>query len=490
MPGNGTFHYQIEPMYDSLIGLDVKTQLDSNLGFVSSWSMSPDAKQWTFKNKTGVVFHNGDKASAADVKYSLEWFINPDSGSTFSTRALVLERVDVVDETTSVAVLKSPDIFFTYKQLTAGGTPWSADFLIPGKYVAEKGFKHAIQNPIGSGPYKFKSATGTQQIDYEATGVTHFFYGLPKYKSVTITVILESNTRIALLKSGGAEAAFVPIAPVSDLKKSGYDIVISQNQKTAYMTIHDQFRQTVTGGAPNPFTDARVRQAISIAIDRNVLNETFLNGTATPAISKLSPRDIGYRANAYTIPKQDLAKAKALIAEAGYPQGFSMDFYVWQVCNGIDNCGEILEAIAVWWERAGLKVNRILTTDVAFCCTGQAPRSKHDFSAPTVAGAWNGFNFPITAGVPTGIKSVLSRDTEDPDVDRLVIALASVKSADEYVSTVRQLEDVYVNKWIFLPLFYNGDAYAIKQGSGGATWNIGQKGIALNLNALLTGKGN
>ena len=487
LPGNGTFHYQIEPMYDELIGLDVKTQLEPNQGFISSWSMSPDAKQWTFKSKTGVLFHNGDKASAADVKASLEWYINPDSGSGFSARALILDRVDVVDETTSVAMLKVGDVFFTYKQLTSGGTPWSADLLIPGKYVAEKGFKFAIQNPIGSGPYKFKRGDNAE-IEYEATGVNHFFYGQPKYKTVTITVIPESNTRIALLKAAGAEAAFVPIAPVGDLRANGFDIVISQNQKTAYINIADQFRPTVTGGGPNPFTDARVRQAISIAIDRDLLNEKFLNKTATPTIAKLSPRDIGYKEGAYTVPKQDLAKAKALLAEAGYPNGFAMDFYLWQVCNGIDNCGEILEAIAVWWEAIGLKVNRNPTTDVAFCCTGQAPRSKHDFSAPTVAGAWNGFNFPITAGVPTGIKNVLLRDTEDPEVDRLLIALSAVKSTEDYISTVRALEDVYVNKWITLPLFYNGDAYAIKKGSGGATWNIGQKGIALNLNALLTGK--
>lgn len=475
-------------MYDELIGLDVNSQLDPNSGFLTSWTMSPDAKQWTFKNRTGVTFHNGDKANASDVKYSLEWYITPDSGAQYVARALFLERVDVVDETTSVAILKAPNIFFTYQQMTSGGTAWSADFLIPGKYVAAMGFKHAIQNPIGSGPYKFKSGDGKQQVDYEATGSAHFYYGLPKYKNFNITVISESTTRLALLRTGGAEMAFVPTAPIPDLKKSGFDLVSSEFQKSSYIAVLDQFRATLTGGGPNPFGDIKVRQALSIAIDRDLLVQQFMNGAAKASIQQLSPRDIAYKNPypMYPIPKQDIAQAKKLIAEAGYPNGFTVDMYMYNV-NGLDNGVEQMEAIAVWWESLGLKVNRKPADVVAVVLPLTA---KHDFSLPTVSGILSGFQFPVSAGSPAGVKGNIYRATEDPDIDQTTKDLVSVKTADEYTQVVRKLSDLNTTRYTLIPIYYWGDSYAIKSGMGGNTWNIGKKGISLNLNALLTGKGN
>ena len=489
LAGNQTFHYQIEPMYDELIGLDVNSKLDPNQGFITAWTISPDSKQWTFKSRTGVTFHNGDRASAADVKASLEWYINPDSGAGFAGRALILDHVDVPDETTSVAVLKAPSIFFTYLQLTSGGTPWSADFLIPGKALAEKGFKTLLQSPIGSGPYKFKSAVGVgnQNIEYEATGTPHFFYGLPKYKNFSIIIIEEAGTRLALVKTGGAEAAYLPTNSIPELRSAGFDIVAANYQKSAYISVADQFRTTLTGGGPNPFGDLRVRQALSLAVDRDLLVNKFMNGAAQPNVSFLSPRDLGYKLPypMNPLPKQDLVQAKKLLADAGYTN-FTIDMYLY-VTNGLDAGPDMMEAIAVWWESLGLKVNRKPADVVNVVLPAYA---KHDFSLPTVQGILSGFQQPLTAGSPAGVKGNIYRVTEDAEIDGLVKQLLTVSTPEDYNKTVQTLNERYVSQSINLYLFYWGDTYAIKSGLGGKDWNIGKKGISLNLNALLTGKGN
>lgn len=155
--------------------------------------------------------------------------------------------------------------------------------------------------------------------------------------------------------------------------------------------------------------------------------------------------------------------------------------------TGLDNAVEQIEAITVWWESIGIKVNRkpADVVEVVLPLT-----YKHDFTLPTVSGILSGFQFPVSAGSPTGIKGSIGRATEDADIDQATKDLVTVKTQDEYITVVRKISDLSIARWTEIPIYYFGDTYAIKAGLGGDKWNIGKKGISLNLNALLTGKGN
>lgn len=500
LPGLSFARSYLDTMFDVNLGEDANAQLDSKTGFVTAWDGGSDSKVWTLKTRSGVVFHDDSAATANDLKFSLQYYqhpgVNPSaSGST--TRAPNVASIEAPDDRTVVVTLKGPDIFFPFKYLTMESTGTSASFLLPKSYMESKGidlsspkslnFETASKSPVGSGPYKFKSDIVNQEVNMEAWERPHWLYGTVRFKTAQVRAIPDPSSRVALLRTAGVEAANIPHSAISSLKADGMDIRAEGNGRARFgwLSLQEQYKESYPGYGKNPLADVRVRQALSLAVDRDLIVQKFLAGVGEPNVASLSPQDLGYKAGAHPVPKQDLAKGKALLTEAGYPNGFTITMYQF-ITIGYPSGPEMMEAIAVWWESLGLKVNR-KTVESSGTYVGVVAKG---FSEPTAGGLWVGFRGSITAATPAGIKTGVTRVTEDDEIDQAHKAIAAATSLAAYTQAVQKLADLNVNKWIDVNLFVAGTTYAVRPGLGGATWNLGRggNGSSVNLNQLLSGK--
>ena len=494
LPGLSLSRSYLDAMFDVMAGEGATGDLDPTTGVTTAWQANSDATSWTVKMRPGILFHNGDTATAKDLKYSLDYYNHSGtntSGSGYATRQPPVASIQAPDEATVTIAFKAPSIFFPFQYLAIDSQGTSASYLLPKAYMEAKGadvaatkldFSFLSKNPIGSGPYKFKNDVVNQEVDMEAWERPHWLYGVPRYRVAQVVAIPDPSTRTALLKSGGLEAAQIARSFSPDLKKAGFDIVQAAGSRYGYISVQEQYK-TSYGSAKNPLADVRVREALSITIDRELIVQQFLLTLGAPTVSSRLPPAIGFKP--YPVPKRDLTKAKNLLTQAGYPTGFTLTVYLF-ITPGLPDAIEIMEAIAVWWEELGLKIERRSIDSSA----SYIPVVSKGFSAPTVGGIWWA-NVPrIVAGNLAGIKTNIIKVTEDDQIDQATKDLAGVTSRDDYIAKAQKLEDLNVQRWIAMPLFGNNNLFAVKQGLGGPTWNtgLGGNGTSVNLMQLLSGK--
>jgi len=436
--------------------------------------------------RSGVTWHNGEALTSKDIKYSLDYYSGPDSqaiSSNSATYKQYYERTDTPDDSTAVVVAKQGDVFLAQKMLSISGFGTGSGYVLPAAYQTSVGVGAANKKPVGTGPYKFKSDLPNQQLDLEAVA-NHYYYGVPRYKTATIFIVPEGTTRTALLRSGGAEGIDINKNDVERLK-ADFDVVQSPANKTLRYLIADQFITDIPGYGKNPTADARVRQAMSIAIDRDAIVKSFVKGLGKPAITPQDLYDPAFKS--VPAPKQDVAKAKALMTEAGWPNGFQMEVYLYTPGPGREESPEVMEAIAVYWEAIGIKSTRKPIEVIAWYSN---VLGKHNNPLPYAAGISNFFASGFTVGNPAGIKTNVNRIHEDAVVDTLLKQIAGATNYADYSKLAEQEVQRELDQWIPGPLYEIGDFWAIKKGLGGDKWNMGRSAYSINLGGLVSGKGN
>ena len=168
LPGISQRRHHLDAMFDNFVGTDSAGKLQGASGFASSWEMTPDGKQWTFKIRPGIVFHDGTGASSQDFKYSLEFYLLPTPMNNPPGLKDTLETVDAPDPTTAIVRLKKTDIFFPISYMSRSANLGGNGYVVPKAYTEAGGLETANRNPIGSGPYKFKEAKVGDRVTMEA----------------------------------------------------------------------------------------------------------------------------------------------------------------------------------------------------------------------------------------------------------------------------------------------------------------------------------
>jgi peptide/nickel transport system substrate-binding protein len=281
-----------------------------------SWAQSKDGLTYEFVVRKGVKFHNGDPVTAADVKFSFDRY----KGSGAKLLKERVREVQIVDPGRVRFVLKEPwPDFMTFYGTTATGSGW----IVPKAYVekvGDDGFKRA---PIGAGPYKFVSFNPGVELVMEAWD--GYWRKTPNVKRLVYRSMPEETTRAAALKKGEVDIAYLLTGPVAqDIQRSpGFKLVApKESQGTFWLDLPDQW------DPKSPWADRRVRLAASHAIDREALNQAETLGFSKPTGS-LIPRALEF-SKFFEPHAFDPARAKKLLAEAGYPNGFDAgDFYPW-----------------------------------------------------------------------------------------------------------------------------------------------------------------
>jgi peptide/nickel transport system substrate-binding protein len=327
-------------MHDALVKPMPGNLLTPSLA--ESWKVSPDGRVYEFKLREGLKFHNGDPFTAEDVRFSFH---------RAKGARVLQEKVRDVEIAGPYRVrfhLHEPwPDFMTFYGTYATGAGWIA----PKKYMEQVGPDGFKKHPIGLGPYKFVSHTPGVELVMEA--YEGYWRKMPSVKRLVYKSVLEPTTRMAMLKRGEVDLAYLLDAPqAQDIKKDpSLKLAFSGGIGTFYLDYFDQW------DPKSPWHDRRVRLAASHALDRQALSEAETLGASRPNGS-LVPRKFEFALPLDPHP-YDPAKAKQLLAEAGYPNGFDAgDLYPWPPYSSMG------EAVGGYLGAVGIKV-RIRTMERA-----------------------------------------------------------------------------------------------------------------------------
>lgn len=287
-------------IYDTLL---VQTEeLELEPGLATEWEQVDDLT-FEFKLREDVKFTNGEALTADDVKFTIE---RGKESANISHIVGAISSVEVVDEHTVRVSTSEP----FGPLLTHLAHPAAA--ILNEKAVTEGGEDYGL-NPVGTGPYKFVSWTTGDSITLVEN--EDYWGDAPKTKNVVFKVVTENSVRTVQLETGELDIAY-DIQP-SDVKRveddENLELLRDANLSTTYIGFNTQ---------KEPFDDVRVRQAINYALDMNAVVETVYQGVGSPAKGPLGPNVFGANTDLVEY-EQDIEKAKELLADAGFADGFT-----------------------------------------------------------------------------------------------------------------------------------------------------------------------
>jgi len=340
----------IKALFNGLMDYEAGTyNLEPDLA--KSFTISPDGKIYTFKLREDVKFHNGRKLTAEDIKYSIERAINPKTQSPgqgffwsikgfdemVAGKTTQLSGMTVIDPYTLKIELSRPDATFLHVMAI------NFAFAVP-KEEIEKYGQDFGKHPVGTGAFKMKEWKLGQHVVYERNP-DYYKTGLPRLDKIVFEVGQEPTVALLRLQRGEVDILGDGIPPARFLQvkndPQNADLIIEGGQlHTGYVSMNVRIK---------PFDNKKVRQAVNMAINKQRICK-IINNRAVPANQPLPPAMPGYDKN-YKGYAFDPAKAKALMAEAGFPDGFTTELYA----NNTDPNPRIAQAIQRDLAEIGIK---------------------------------------------------------------------------------------------------------------------------------------
>lgn len=333
-------------LYDALV---VRRQ-DGSLGpqLAESWRQA-NPTTWEFRLRKGVKFQNGEPFNADAMKATIDRYLDGKGRSPFVARAISGSKV--IDEYTIQLTTPKPDPILFENTIY-----WI--YPIPPKYYGTVGDQGFAEKPIGTGPFKFVSWTKGNSLTLEAN--LDYWKGRPKFKRLVIRILPEIATRVAALRAGELDIAMEVPPDQIPVIEADPRLRISQ---TAVPRI--VYLVTWSGGAgegTQPLKDKRVRQALNYAINVRSIIQDLLGGRANRSATIIPPLAFGHDKSVAPYP-YDPEKAKQLLAQAGYQDGFTVDL---DVPNGGPYLKpvDVGQAIAADLSKVGIKA-RLRTVEAA-----------------------------------------------------------------------------------------------------------------------------
>lgn len=283
----------------------VKPDENGNLipAVASSYETSKDALKYTFKLRKGIKFQNGSPVTVQDIKYSLDRAAGKDTGKPLKEELTNIKSVDIKDDSTVGVNLTKADSEFL---------PYLTVAIIP------KDYKDQNTKPIGTGPFKLVKYTPQQEIVLEKNK-DYWQKGLPHLDKVTYKITSDANSILVDLKAGSLDTAFIP-KDQADQILNDYNLLIGSANLLQQLSINN---------AVKPFDDVRVRQALYYAIDTQNIIDTVASGVGKSAGTNFfSSFKKYFKPGLEKTYKKNIDKAKELLKEAGYPNGFETSISV------------------------------------------------------------------------------------------------------------------------------------------------------------------
>ena len=413
-----------------------------------------DLNSWKFYLRKGFKFHNGNPFTAEDVKFSFERLSNPEV-SEFLNTGKSIAAIDIIDKYTVVIRTKDP-------------IPWFANnmhqvFIMDKESTEARDSGDVMVKPIGTGAYKLKEWVKGSYVRMVAN--ENYWEGAPSIKNVEVRPIKEASTRFAALVSGQVDLiSGVPVELYDKLLKNPKLNVVSRPARRSIFL--------ALGNKPDsPMADIRVRKEMYMAINEDEIIQKIMRGHASPAAQVPDPPTIGYNPDIKRLP-YDPKMAKKLLAEAGYPNGFSVtlsgpnDRYVQDE--------KICEAVAKYLAKVGIKAKLDVKPKSIFF--PEVAEGKLEFY---LIGWFDGtfdmgrtyFKIAHTRDRDKGFGGLNGAAYSDPAVDKLLQATAGVVNPEGRGKVLQVLNKMAMeDKLVWIPLHYQEDLYA-KQKAKGITFN-------------------
>lgn len=306
---DGSYHSSrmtLSIIYEALLRIDPAQGNKLVPGLATSWETKSPI-EYIFTLRKGVKFHNGRELIADDVKYSFERGKNPKTGSPFRAYLQPIKDIQILGPYKVRILLKKPYVpFLTY---LAGGYN---TYIVPKEEVEKHGDLNKVA--VGTGPFKMVEYVPGSHMRL-AKNKDYWRKGLPYLDEIILRVIKDESARIASVRTNAASITYISFSNVDRVKKvKGVELITGSD---AYMG--STLAQFLPNCSRKPFTDKRVRQAMSLVIDRKQIIDTVLFGQGEvagpiPPVFKKFALPVDY--------KIDISKAKRLMAEAGYANGF------------------------------------------------------------------------------------------------------------------------------------------------------------------------
>lgn len=439
----------ISNIYDPLV---IRT---ADLKFVPHLAEKWDQKDpvtWVFHLKKGVTFHNGNAFNADDVVFTVE---------RFKKQKVAASIVAMI------ASVKKIDDYTVELKTTAPYAPFLASvakiMMMDKEYVTKVGDQECNLKPIGTGPYKVLEWVKEDHITMQA--YDKYWKGQAAIKNVVFRPISNEATRTAALLSG--EVQLITDVPVRDAdqiaKNDKLQLVGIPSLRLIYLTLDVTRDKTPAVDLPkNPFKDERVRRALRMSIDVNSIIKNIMNGHAFPANQGIPKQIAGYVDEIKGVPF-DPEQAKKLLAEAGYPNGFTVTLD--SPNNRYQNDFKIAEAIAAQLAKVGINVKLNLMPKSIFfdyvrpgnkttiCLTGWSVDTGE-------AGNWYRPMF-YTRDKKKGLGTSNRGHYSNAAFDELIDKADSTPSMDERTKYLKQATIMLDKEMPFIPLVFFKDSYGM-----------------------------
>lgn len=296
-------------VHDALIK-NQGTQLYDHLALVEHYEFAQDAKSATFRLRQGIKFHNGEPVTPEDVKFTYEHY----RGAKADVLKAMTERIELVDDRTVRFQFKEP--FLDFPLIFGTANVCGAAWIVPAKYYQQVGADGFKQKPIGAGPYKLVRQEPGVRLEFEAF---EHYYRPVHVKSFTVISVPEDATRVAMLGRGEADIVYLIPGELIEEVKQMPGIMLAPVLSGSWWLEFPGFQNP-----KNPFHDKRVREAVSLAVDRRAINDAETGSLGKPTGNWIN-NDVQY-AIEWPEFEHDPKRAMQLLAEAGYRNGFNVDW--------------------------------------------------------------------------------------------------------------------------------------------------------------------
>src|SRR5262247_2595228 len=449
----------LKPMMENLLNRDPKTGALAPM-LAERWEVLEEGRAWRFYLRKGVQFHDGHgELTAEDVKFTFATIAKEGSANSLGPEFRLIKSMEIEDPYTITIHFEKPFVVFGNK--VTQGLFASVAFIQSKKYIESVGEEGAERHPVGTGPWKFVEHVRGDRIVYEA--VENHWRATPHWKRLVFLKVPEPATRMAMLRAGSVDVIEIGGEYVDELKKVGVRTLLMPNVSWLYVILGGQWSTKPTYDPKVPWAqpDAekarKVRLALNLAVDKQAIMQRVLGGLGTVVGSWLMYPSDPWATDALKKPyPYDATKAKQLLAEAGYPNGFdvTMNVTAWPGRGYLPDVGE---AVATYWEKIGIRVKRRPLDRAIFAA---------DFRARAYSGVTLAFAAPLVAPEPWEVlfragytKAALSLFIEHPKLDEFIDRLAVQPSAAERTRIMRDEFGPWLQEYV--PGVAIGAAHAI-----------------------------
>ena len=453
-----------QTLFDPLVCADAEMLPKPCLA--ESWTAQGNT--WTFKLRPNVKFSDGSPFTAADVLFTFDRVPKvPNSPSSYKIYLQEITKVEAVDPLTVRITTEKPYPLLPTNMaslpiLSAKAASGTAP---EGKTTTELNAGNGL---VGAGPYRFVSWKRGSEIIFERN--PHYWGPKPAWDKVTYRPISNPAARVAALLAGDVDLVEDP--PTDDLERLKKDpklnVVAKASNRVIYVALDQNGEQTpgIQGSnGKNPFLDKRVREAMSLAVDRQALVDRIMGGIATPAAQLLPLPMLGASKNLATPAKADPEKAKALLKAAGYPDGFTL---VLGSPNGrYINDSKVAQTLAAMWTRIGVKT----TVDAAAPPVFFKNRDAYTYSAylagwGTATGEMSNTlnSLLVTPNKDKGVGTTNRSRYSNKAMDKLVDDSADLMDPVKRGEMLAKASEMAMADFAMLPIHFEHSVWAMKKG--------------------------